>query len=205
MDKRTIDSYNAKAQEYADETLPFWNDHHQRRVLENFAACIPAGGSVLNVGSGPGYEGVILRDLGLNVVCVDASDTMIDLSRSHQLESVLGDLLELPFDESEFDGVWAYTSLLHVPRSDYATALQEATRVLKPDGVLGLGMIAGNGQEYRDSMGAAHERLFSYFEPHELESSLKKAGYEIAYSTSHTPKKRTFLSYIGLRDPQSTI
>ena len=92
MDQVTIDTYNAQAQNYDDETIAFW-EKFPRTFFDRFIAL--SNGSVLDVGSGPGRDGLILKQAGLHVTCLDASNAMIALSRARGLHSVLGDMLEL--------------------------------------------------------------------------------------------------------------
>src|SRR3989338_7321509 len=110
MDKVTIDTYNRTAQEYHTETASFW-DLFPRTIIDTFASM--AHGRVLDVGSGPGRDGLILKGKGLEIVCLDASEAMVALSTSRGLESVVGDFCVLPFPNATFSGVWAYTALLH--------------------------------------------------------------------------------------------
>ena len=113
MDKKTINTYNRLAKEYDQETTDFWDKFPQDFFYE-FIKLVQ--GRVLDVGSGPGRDGLILQNEGLDVVCLDASEAMIKMSSEKGLESVLGDFNNLPFAGEFFDGVWAYTSLLHVPK-----------------------------------------------------------------------------------------
>ena len=76
MDKKTIDTYNELAQEYDDETKDFW-ERFPRSILDNFIKL--AKGSVLDVGSRPGRDGLILQQHGLSVTCIDASEAMVKL------------------------------------------------------------------------------------------------------------------------------
>ena len=97
---------------------------------------------MLDVGSGPGRDGLILKEKGLDVVCFDASDAMVALSTSRGLESVVGDFCALPFLDESFDGVWSYTALLHVPKAEVETAFSEIARILK------IGGLFINGDKY---------------------------------------------------------
>ncbi|MEO2006681.1 MAG: class I SAM-dependent methyltransferase, partial [Candidatus Poribacteria bacterium] len=56
---------------------------------------------------------------------------------------------ELPFVE-EFDGVWAYASLLHAPKAEMPAVLARVARSLRPGGVLQLSVKYGEGEGWRD-------------------------------------------------------
>ncbi len=196
MDTKTIDTYNKLAREYDDETLGFW-DSFPRTFVDHFVAEVR--GRVLDVGSGPGRDGLLLKNAGLDVVCLDASSSMVELSTGRGLVSVVGDFLELPFEEKSFDGVWAYTSLLHVSKQDFKKAVAEIKRVLQEGGRLGLGLIEGEGEVYRENMGEGNARLFSYFKKEEVEEILKTEGFEVVYFETITPGSRRYLQFIAVR------
>lgn len=194
MDKRTIDTYNDLAREYDAETADFWNLFPDA-FIDTFAK--QATGKVLDVGSGPGRDGLLLQKQGLEVVCLDASDAMIKLSTDRGLESIIGDFNDLPFSDGSFDGVWAYTSLLHVPKSEVHKSFSEIARVLKRDGTLGLGMIEGNTELYRESSGVGLPRWFSFYTREELEDLLAAHGFETTYFEVFKPRTKNYLNFLA--------
>ena len=194
MDHQTIDAYNIHAKNYEEETEDFWNQF-PRTFFDTFISL--SNGKVLDVGSGPGRDGKVLLDAGLDVTCLDASQAMIDLSTARGLKSVLGDLMELPFENESFDSVWAYTSLLHVSKSEVAKAFAEIRRVLKPNGVFGLGLIEGDAEEYRQSTKVTELRWFSFYQKEEVEKRLLDHGFEIVYFETFKPNTKNYLNFIS--------
>jgi SAM-dependent methyltransferase len=90
---------------------------------------------VLEVGPGRGeLAGRIARELGADVVAVDQSPRMVELTRSRGVEAIVGDVQELPFAGGQFDCALAAWMLYHVP--DLDRALRELRRVLRPGGRL---------------------------------------------------------------------
>jgi len=193
MDQQTIKTYNEIAAGYDDETKDFW-ERFPRTIIDRFAAL--AHGKILDVGSGPGRDGLILQEHGLEIVCLDASEEMVKLSTQKGLVSVVGDFNILPFQSGSFDGVWAYTSLLHVKKSEIGIAIGEIKRVLKVGGIFGLGMIEGEMEEYRESSGVGKPRLFSFYKKDELENILTHTGFEILYFEQFQPKSKNYLNFI---------
>lgn len=193
MDKQTIHTYDELALEYDKETTDFW-ERFPRTVFDKFIELTK--GKVLDVGSGPGRDGVILQKAGLDVVCLDASEAMIKLSTERGLNSILGDFMQLPFEDGVFDGVWAYTSLLHVPKAEVEKPLSEIARVLKQGGIFGLGLIEGDTELYRESSGVGKPRWFSFYTKEEVESLLAKHGFEILYFEEFEVKKK-YLNFIS--------
>jgi ubiquinone/menaquinone biosynthesis C-methylase UbiE len=193
MDIKTIETYNKLAKEYDDETVHFWNTF-PKSFFDYFIT--HTKGKVLDIGSGPGRDGMILKNAGLDVMCLDASQSMIDLSTKRGLTSVLGDFLHLPFQEKSFDGVWAYTSLLHCPKKDFKNAILEVRKVLKEGGYFGLGLIEGDEELYKENMGKGNLRLFSYFKKEEVEDILREEGFELVYFEIFKPGSRNYLNFI---------
>jgi ubiquinone/menaquinone biosynthesis C-methylase UbiE len=113
MDKETINTYNKMAKDYDLETEDFWK-RFPHTFLDKFIEL--SGQKIIDIGSGPGRDGLLLQGAGKDVVCLDASEAMIKISSDKGLRSILGDFNDLPFEDQSFDAVWSYTALLHVPK-----------------------------------------------------------------------------------------
>ncbi len=195
MDRRTVEAYEKQAEIYDASTADFWN-LFPVGFIEKFAAGLT--GKVLDIGSGPGRDGLLLRAAGLRVTCVDAAKAMVEMCRERGLEAVRADLLDLPFGAEEFDGVWSYTTFLHVKKSELPQALGEARRVLKPKGMMALGMIEGEGEVFKvKSGGITMPRLFSYYSEAELSAALSAAGFEIKFRDSIKPRSWRYFHIIA--------
>jgi SAM-dependent methyltransferase len=90
---------------------------------------------VLEVGPGRGELAErITGELGAHVYAVDQSPRMAELTRSRGIETVVGDVQDLPFADGVFDCAVAAWMLYHVP--DVDRGLRELRRVLRPGGRL---------------------------------------------------------------------
>lgn len=194
MDKKTIEAYNRLALKYDEETEDFW-ERFPRTFLDKFVEV--ARGEVLDIGSGPGRDGKILQESGLRVTCLDASEAMVRISSERGLKSVLGDFQYLPFTDEQFDAVWAYTSLLHVPKSQVGQALREIRRVMKPGGLLGVGMIEGTAEEYRETEKVPLPRWFSFYTKQEVEELLQQYQFTVLYFEVFKPRTRDYLNFVA--------
>src|SRR5437899_2436403 len=88
---------------------------------------------VLEVGCGAGAMAQRVRDeLGAQVVAVDSSERMVELTRQREIEAYVADVQELPFGDGEFECVFAGWLLYHV--LDRERAIAECARVLRPGG-----------------------------------------------------------------------
>ena len=182
------------AKEYDDETADFW-DKFPRTFIDKFAEL--AKNKVLDIGSGPGRDGILLEEKGLDVVCLDASEQMVGLCKEKGMKAICGDFDRLPFEDNSFDGVWAYTSLLHVPKSKVLKPIEEIKRILKKGGVFGLGLIEGKTEEYRETLGVNAPRWFSFYTKQEIEKILEKYGFKIIYFEQFKPKSKNYLHFIA--------
>jgi SAM-dependent methyltransferase len=90
---------------------------------------------ILEVGCGEGeLSERMQRELEADVVAVDQSERMVELTRARSVDARVGDVQSLPFDDGEFDCAVAAWMLYHVP--DLDRALGELARVLRPGGRL---------------------------------------------------------------------
>lgn len=194
MDKITTDTYNLLAKEYDEETIDFW-ERFPPTIVSAFAERV--SGKVLDVGCGPGRDALLLKTKGLDVIGIDASEEMVKISTARGVECVVADFAELPFADGSFGGIWAYTSLLHIPKSEVPQVLLELKRVLVPGGTFGLGLIEGEGEVYKESSRMAAPRLFSFYSKEEIEALLIQHGFEVLYFEEFKPGSKKYLNYIS--------
>lgn len=91
-------------------------------------------GRLLDAGCGRGEFAERLLAAGVDVVALDQSERMVELTRARGVDARVGDVQALPFDDGEFDVAVANFMLYHVPAVDLA--LGELARVLRPGGRL---------------------------------------------------------------------
>ena len=88
---------------------------------------------VLEIGSGTGtFASRIQTSLPCNVIAIDSSAVMVEMTKSRGVEALIADARALPFEDDTFDAVVAAWMLYHVDPLDQA--LGEITRVLRPGG-----------------------------------------------------------------------
>jgi SAM-dependent methyltransferase len=138
--------------EYADETglatrTALWarrtGPQPQDIAFDEVIAAAPR--RVLDAGCGRGELAERVANAGIDVLALDQSERMVELTRARGVDAVVGDVQALPFADSEFDVVVANFMLYHVP--DVGRALSELARVLRPHGKLvaatnGVGQLA---------------------------------------------------------------
>jgi demethylmenaquinone methyltransferase / 2-methoxy-6-polyprenyl-1,4-benzoquinol methylase len=101
-------------------------------------AAVRPGDRVLDACCGTGDLALAGERLGGRVVGLDFSERMLERARrkSHRIEWVRGDLLELPFPEASFDAATVGFGVRNV--AELERALAELHRILRPAGRLGI-------------------------------------------------------------------
>lgn len=198
MDKETVKAYNLYPEGYAVETTEFWKNFPKRMIM-NFAGWV--GDKIaLSIGSGPGTDAEILREFGVDLVCLDASFNMVRTTDHKSLTSIQANLIRLPFIDQSVFGVWAYTSLVHIPREYFRDALTEIYRVLQSNGILALGMIDGGAEQQVITEGVPVPRGFSYHSTDEIVSTLKATNFHPFYYEQYKPgSKNKYLHFLAKR------
>jgi ubiquinone/menaquinone biosynthesis C-methylase UbiE len=127
--------------EYADETglnvrFALWERRDGPQpgdiAFDEIVALEPS--RVLEVGCGRGELAARLVGAGIEVVALDQSPRMVELTRERGVDARVGDVQELEFPDASFDVAVANHMLYHVP--DIDRALGELARVLCPGGTL---------------------------------------------------------------------
>jgi 2-polyprenyl-3-methyl-5-hydroxy-6-metoxy-1,4-benzoquinol methylase len=113
-------------------------------VVPWIAQRIPAGGKVLDVGTGFGAFVIAVRRLGFEAVGIESEQFEVAYARKRIEREMpgadptcvfhLGDGRSLPFEEECFDAVTLWNVLEHV--SDLRALLKQVARVLKPGGLV---------------------------------------------------------------------
>jgi len=170
LDTETIKYYDKSAESYLDKVCNTYPDSD----LLSFINSIKSGGTVLDLGCGPGNSSAMMQTAGLNVQASDCSQKMVDIAKNKfNVDAIKAEFKELS-EINLYDGVWANFSLLHAPRSEMLSNLKKINRSLKKKGYLHIGLKIGNGEK-RDTLG----RQYTYYQPKELKSLLISSGFTI--------------------------
>ena len=126
------DYYNKHTADYIDATIGL----DMSKFYDRFLKHLPQGGSILDLGCGPGRDAKAFLDRGYDVSAVDGSIEMVRYAKAHTGLPVLHKQFEdLNFDRT-FDGIFACASLLHVKKQDLPDLLTKLHGALNPGGVL---------------------------------------------------------------------
>ncbi len=179
--KDTIRWYNQNASQYAESSYKVT----PASLINRFIELLPQSPDILDAGCGAGKDSRVFNKLGANVTGIDLSKGLIEEARKRNptVNFEEGDFLNLRFENTSFDGVWAHASLVHLETvDDTKKALAEFHRVLKDGGVLHLYVKAQLGEKktevVKDSL-SNHERFFRYYTEDELQKLVNDASFQI--------------------------
>ena len=170
-DRETIAVYDARVRDYVRMT----DSPQENPGLVSFMELLPASGTVLDLGCGPGSSAAVLKRNGFDVEAVDASAEMVRFTRQTHGIAARQATFENAFPAAAYDGIWANFSLLHAPRARLPHLIAKFAASLRDGGIFHIGMkTAGKDQpvEARDGLG----RYYAYYSRGELMAMFAACG-----------------------------
>jgi SAM-dependent methyltransferase len=170
--------YDREMSERAKRPL---GEEREARVADFINLCrSKALTSVVEVGCGAGRDGTALSSSGLAYTGLDLSPASVAICRELGLEAHEGSALDLPFAADEFDAGWSMSTLMHLTGDGLITALAQLKRVIRPDGILEVGLWGGDeDREWTD----VHGRYFQSRTDRRLRAMLAEVGEVVAFET----------------------
>ncbi|MEV0247368.1 class I SAM-dependent methyltransferase [Nocardia sp. NPDC050712] len=134
---------------------------------------------MLEIGCGPGRDGIAFADAGLAYTGVDLAPESVATARALGLDARQASVLQLPFEDASFGAGWTMSTLLHIADTDLDEALSEILRVLRPGAPLAIGLWGdqhGSEQQWDNDSGHGPARFFSIRTDAALQAVLKRHG-----------------------------
>ena len=161
------------------------------RLAHKLTEHVRPGARVIDVGCGCGRDMGWFEAQGIHVVGVDLSLAMLDWARCVTTGSLmLADMRRLALRDASFEGAWCSASLLHLPKREAPGALGAIRRILKPGGMLMLGVQEGDCECWEGGYVEGGMRFFARYGRAEMEALLADAGFtvrEIDVECTHRP------------------
>ena len=170
MDKQTLEYYNDHAIEYYISTI----DVDMRDIYELFEVNLADGDSILDVGCGSGRDSYYFLGTGYSVTAIEPSKELARLASERIGMEVINTPIQAINFKSQFNGVWACASLLHIPFIEMPTVLIKLHEALKDGGTLFISLKKGDYEGYRNG------RYFcDYNVPKFEQLNYKDIGYQL--------------------------
>jgi SAM-dependent methyltransferase len=187
----TQTSYDRVAAQYAEKFKDEMDDKpFDRDCLDRLAREVGNLGPICDLGCGPGQIARYLHRKGAQTLGVDLSLGMISEARrlNPDIPFHEGDMLSLPDAEASWGGIAAFYCIIHIPREQVVDALCEMKRALKSGGILLLTFHIGDEVKHVEEWWEKPVNLdFAFFQPTEMETWLKEAGYELEETLVREP------------------
>lgn len=169
MDK-TLKYYNENAKAFVEGTL----NADVSGLYAFFQKYVPSGAAILDLGCGSGRDSQYFLSQGYQVTALDGSKELCKMAADLIGQPVECKLFEEIDYVDRFDGIWACSSLLHVPYEDLPAILDKLHTALKTKGYLYL------SAKYGTFSGQRNGRYFTDLDEALLEDLLQKTkGFRI--------------------------
>ncbi|MFB0617012.1 class I SAM-dependent methyltransferase [Streptomyces sp. AGS-58] len=179
--------YDAVAEDYAAHFRdPLADRPLERALLAAYAEQVGPGGTVADLGCGPGAVTAHLAELGLSVFGLDLSECMVAVARRDfpGLRFEQGSMLDLPVADGTLAGAVSWYSSIHTPAAELRALFAEFHRVLAPGGLLLLAFQTGEAPLRLDRPWGRPVVLdFHRRHPDRMAELLTDAGFDLRSST----------------------
>lgn len=152
MDK-TLKYYEENAEAFVQTTIAVDFSETQDRFLRKLSS----GACILDFGCGSGRDTKYFINKGFDVTPIDGSKELCELASVFTGIKVKQMLFQELSEVGQYDGIWACSSILHVPKDQLADVLERMTMALKDNGVIYTSF------KYSDFEGERGGRYFSDF------------------------------------------
>ena len=144
--------YKENAEEFIRETISI----DMTDLYSRFEGDLPVGASILEIGSGAGRDLKYFKDSGYNVLGIEPVEELSTFARDFSNAEVNSTDIQSFQSTSEFDGIWACASLLHLRDEELHAAFQKIKSLCHDDTIIytsfKLGEFSGvrNGRYFND-------------------------------------------------------
>lgn len=150
--EKTISYYDLNAKSFAAGTISVEFENMQKSFLQK----LPKQAIILDFGCGAGRDTKYFLSHGFQVEAIDGSVELCKIASMYTGIAVKHMLFQELNDKSRYDGIWACSSILHLPIGELEGVMRKMTEALKEKGVIytsfKYGTFAGerNGRYFTD-------------------------------------------------------
>ena len=128
----TISYYNQNAESFSSTT----KDVEFHQTQDRFINKLPRGSLILDFGCGSGRDTKYFRYRGYQVEAVDGSEELCKIASELAGIPVKCMLFQNLSEVEKYHGIWACSSILHLPQMELHEVFRRMMIALKPDGYL---------------------------------------------------------------------
>ena len=128
----TINYYNLNAKKFIENT----QNADMHLTQDKFLQLLPESASILDFGCGSGRDTKYFLEKGYQVVATDGSAELCRLASSFTGIKVKEMLFQELDEIGVYDGIWACSSILHLPKQELLPVIRKMCIALKDNGVI---------------------------------------------------------------------
>ena len=139
---RFTDALVKTYEKYAHERASYSLDEFKIQERSEFLKFLKAEerDTLLEIGCGPGQDAQFFQSQGFQVLAVDNTPTMVQLTAEKGIPAQVLDCYDLDQIDEHFDAVYTMNCLLHIPKRDFDQILYLISRRLNKGGLMYLGL-----------------------------------------------------------------
>lgn len=128
----TLTYYNENARSFVEGTIGVDFTTTQNRFLDK----LPTHASILDFGCGSGRDARYFLEKGYQVTAIDGSEELCRLASEYTGIPVKNMLFQELADIDCYDGIWACSSILHLPLQELKAVFWKMADALKKNGIV---------------------------------------------------------------------
>lgn len=128
----TLDYYNQNAQSFATGTVSVESHETQDKFLK----LLDKGSLVLDFGCGSGRDTKYFLEHGMPVEATDGSEELCRIASDYAGIPVKQMMFQELKEAEKYDGIWACSSILHLPKQELKAVLMKMADALKEQGII---------------------------------------------------------------------
>ena len=128
----TLNYYNQNARSFIESTIsvPFTD------TQDTFLSCLSTRALILDFGCGSGRDTKYFLEHGYPVEAIDGSAELCKYASAYTRIPVKQMLFQDLNETERYDGIWACSSILHLPKPELLSVMGKMTAALKRNGVI---------------------------------------------------------------------
>ena len=160
---QTIDYYNINAENFIENT----RNVDMYLAQDKFLHLLNEGATILDFGCGSGRDTRYFMDKGYRVTATDGSAELCRRASTFTGIEVKEMMFQELDDMGTYDGIWACSSILHLPKNELLSVIRKMCNALKSSGVIYTSF------KYGDFEGKRNGRYFTDFREETFQEFMK--------------------------------
>ncbi len=129
---KTIEYYDNMAKNFVEDTVSV----DFKEIQDKFLKLLKEGDSVLDFGCGSGRDTKYFIEKNMKVDAIDGSVELCKIAQKYTGINVRPMLFQQLDEEEKYDGIWACSSILHLPKKELKGIFEKMLKALKKGGII---------------------------------------------------------------------